>query len=99
MTWLRGRAAVSGAASIACLIGPCRPSEAISQAKHRFKSISADKVGVSTFADNNPDVTHGSFAQPCILGQCDVFLSHSWHDDGMAKWRALQNWRAAFVAE
>merc|ERR1712224_527854 len=29
-------------------------------------------------------------------GECDAFLSHSWHDDPEAKWAALQQWRGAF---
>jgi hypothetical protein len=35
-------------------------------------------------------------SQPCHLSGCDVFISHSWHDDPADKWRALQAWRAAF---
>lgn len=34
---------------------------------------------------------------PCKLGNCDAFLSHSWHDDALAKWEELQNWRALFL--
>jgi len=32
------------------------------------------------------------------LGECDAFISHSWHDDAEAKWAALQEWRSKFVS-
>merc|ERR1712226_1422987 len=35
--------------------------------------------------------------EPCSLGKCDVFLSHSWHDPMADKWLALQQWRTGFV--
>ena len=33
------------------------------------------------------------------LGQCDAFLSHSWHDALEPKWAKLDEWAAAFEAE
>lgn len=33
---------------------------------------------------------------PCCVGQCDAFLSHSWHDDGSQKWAALSGWAEEF---
>ena len=33
------------------------------------------------------------------LGGCDAFISHSWHDDGAAKFNALSAWASAFEAE
>ena len=30
------------------------------------------------------------------LGDCDAFLSHSWHDDGPEKWAALRSWADGF---
>lgn len=30
------------------------------------------------------------------LGQCDVFVSHSWHDAALPKWVALQQWAGQF---
>ena len=31
-------------------------------------------------------------SQPTALGEVDAFVSHSWHDDGAAKLRALRLW-------
>ena len=30
------------------------------------------------------------------LGDCDAFISHSWHDSGEQKWAMLSEWAAAF---
>jgi len=46
--------------------------------------------------NNTPNPDYGALASPCALGACDAFLSHSWHDDGEAKWRALQAWGCEF---
>ncbi len=35
-------------------------------------------------------------ATPVALGDCDAFLSHSWHDDGSQKWAALRSWADDF---
>eukprot|EP00927_Polykrikos_kofoidii_P010966 TRINITY_DN1462_c0_g1_i16.p1 TRINITY_DN1462_c0_g1~~TRINITY_DN1462_c0_g1_i16.p1 ORF type:complete len:265 (+),score=35.23 TRINITY_DN1462_c0_g1_i16:85-795(+) len=32
-----------------------------------------------------------SLSEPCQLGACDFFFSHSWHDDGRQKWEALES--------
>jgi len=97
-TLLKGHADVLGAASIACLIGSGRPHEVVCQARARFKGVRVDKLSLDVLANNAPDPAYNALAEPCALGDCDAFLSHSWHDDGAAKWSALQAWRAAFVA-
>eukprot|EP00930_Biecheleria_cincta_P087381 TRINITY_DN7661_c0_g1_i1.p1 TRINITY_DN7661_c0_g1~~TRINITY_DN7661_c0_g1_i1.p1 ORF type:complete len:217 (+),score=34.11 TRINITY_DN7661_c0_g1_i1:118-768(+) len=33
-----------------------------------------------------------ALSEPCDLGVCDAFLSHSWHDDAELKWEALWTW-------
>jgi hypothetical protein len=45
-----------------------------------------------------PDQAAALFAlsQPCGIGECDGFLSHSWHDDGKLKWASLQEWCEEF---
>ena len=30
-----------------------------------------------------------ALSEQCCVGECDVFLSHSWHDDSRQKWDAL----------
>lgn len=31
-------------------------------------------------------------SHPCGLGECDAFVSHSWHDDPALKWYELRRW-------
>eukprot|EP00927_Polykrikos_kofoidii_P002465 TRINITY_DN1097_c0_g1_i8.p1 TRINITY_DN1097_c0_g1~~TRINITY_DN1097_c0_g1_i8.p1 ORF type:complete len:297 (+),score=36.78 TRINITY_DN1097_c0_g1_i8:39-893(+) len=37
-----------------------------------------------------------SLSESCQLGDCDVFLSHSWHDCSVLKWEALTWWCEEF---
>lgn len=37
--------------------------------------------------------------EPTALGDCDAFLSHSWHDDTVAKWAAMTTWCNNFTRE
>eukprot|EP00927_Polykrikos_kofoidii_P065705 TRINITY_DN6143_c0_g1_i1.p1 TRINITY_DN6143_c0_g1~~TRINITY_DN6143_c0_g1_i1.p1 ORF type:complete len:272 (-),score=29.06 TRINITY_DN6143_c0_g1_i1:161-883(-) len=38
-----------------------------------------------------------SLSEPCHLGDCDAFVSHSWSDNGLQKWEALRSWCDDFV--
>eukprot|EP00439_Symbiodinium_sp_Y106_P086001 s10_g30.t1 len=42
---------------------------------------------------NEPDAEIGMKSRKTRLGEADAFISHSWHDDPVEKWRALQAWR------
>merc|ERR1711908_167318 len=35
-------------------------------------------------------------SEPCRVGECTAFLSHSWHDNPQQKWDVLSNWCADF---
>jgi hypothetical protein len=37
-------------------------------------------------------------SRPALMGEVDAFVSHSWHDDGHAKWDALTAWCEHFQA-
>jgi hypothetical protein len=58
-----------------------------------------DQITLEVMADNAPNPAHSSLSVPCSLGQCDVFLSHSWHDDHQAKWREMESWREVFFSK
>jgi len=94
---LERRATLQGAASIACIIGQCNPSEIVAQAKSRFRAVSVDQITFEVMADNKPNPAYSALSESCSLGGCDAFLSHSWHDDAQAKWVALQRWRQNFL--
>lgn len=44
----------------------------------------------------DPSYKLGKLARRTRLGEADAFISHSWTDDPLAKWSALQGWRKHF---
>eukprot|EP00411_Alexandrium_monilatum_P037445 CAMPEP_0175402582 /NCGR_PEP_ID=MMETSP0095-20121207/37592_1 /TAXON_ID=311494 /ORGANISM="Alexandrium monilatum, Strain CCMP3105" /LENGTH=524 /DNA_ID=CAMNT_0016701355 /DNA_START=1 /DNA_END=1575 /DNA_ORIENTATION=- len=94
---LQGRVAVRAAVTIACLIGGTKPCEAVAQAKARFRAVSVGELAFEDVKESTPDASLRELSAPVELGQCDAFVSHSWHDDPKAKWEALQVWRADFL--
>jgi len=94
---LKFRALCHGAASLACLIGTGEPSAIVAKAKARFQCVRLDKISFELIENNKPNRGPSTIVEPCLLGGCDAFISHSWHDDAHAKWQALQGWRESFV--
>ena len=98
--WLIGgrhSADASSAAIVSALVGGRRPlREALSLAERRFRAIPA-----SALCNGDLDASVGGAqlyarSQPTALGEVDAFVSHSWHDDGAAKLRALRLWAEEF---
>merc|ERR1719223_263866 len=82
------------------------PADILREAESRFRCITWEALAARSdiMIGGGPlDVTGPggsdlySLAQPCTLGCCDAFVSHSWHDDGMQKWEALKSWCDTFV--
>lgn len=96
---LERRALCEGAASLACLMGQCPPEQVVAQARQRFKCVRLEDISLEVLACNSPSLAAGALASPCLLGECDAFISHSWAADPKAKWLALQAWRATFLRE
>eukprot|EP00928_Gymnodinium_smaydae_P088274 TRINITY_DN72387_c0_g1_i1.p1 TRINITY_DN72387_c0_g1~~TRINITY_DN72387_c0_g1_i1.p1 ORF type:complete len:529 (+),score=73.18 TRINITY_DN72387_c0_g1_i1:44-1588(+) len=96
-------ASLAAAAGIAGLIGGFSVEEAIAEAKMRFRAIDLDKLDKDDFITSpiyeSPSQAISHRARSLKLGQCDAFVSHSWHDDSNLKWEALQSWRAKFMQE
>jgi len=97
---IQGKVTTRAAAGIAGLIGGCSVDDAIAQATPRFRSISAERLLIHDF-HNSPATTPVETSlfgrtEHCLLGDCDAFVSHSWHDDVDAKWDAFQHWREGF---
>lgn len=90
------------AACIASLIGGKDASTLIGQAKKRFRCVSWAVLrerreiicseGTLDGADTSSLAWMKELAEPCQLGECDAFLSHSWHDDAQIKWAVLEAW-------
>jgi hypothetical protein len=100
--WLSSRVVQSenrAAATIACLVGQtASPKVALKGAQGTFVALPFGAMKAEHFTSNSDS---GLFERTCAvpLGACDVFLSHSWHDDGVAKWAALRSWASDFAAQ
>ena len=86
------------AATIACLVGQtASPKVALLGAQKSFTALPFAAISARDLTTNSDS---GLFerTRKVALGSCDVFLSHSWHDDGAAKWLALNAWASEFAA-
>eukprot|EP00927_Polykrikos_kofoidii_P049152 TRINITY_DN43271_c0_g1_i1.p1 TRINITY_DN43271_c0_g1~~TRINITY_DN43271_c0_g1_i1.p1 ORF type:complete len:591 (-),score=41.72 TRINITY_DN43271_c0_g1_i1:118-1890(-) len=87
--------------AIASLISGVSPVDAFTTALAKFRCVSWDNL------ERRPDIIVGgaplaaigpggmdmySLSEPCNLGDCDMFLSHSWHDNAELKWEAITCW-------
>ena len=79
------------AASIAALIGGKSAKTALKLGQKLFRALPLDQLTEEDLTDNRDT---GLFARTVTLhlGECDAFFSHSWRDDGTAKYAALTNW-------
>eukprot|EP00931_Biecheleriopsis_adriatica_P020492 TRINITY_DN13679_c0_g2_i9.p1 TRINITY_DN13679_c0_g2~~TRINITY_DN13679_c0_g2_i9.p1 ORF type:complete len:636 (+),score=78.85 TRINITY_DN13679_c0_g2_i9:82-1989(+) len=99
-------ARAGNAAILAALIGRKDPMKLMSEATQRFRCISWDVLAMNptlilgdTKPEQHPQLDGAvaatelyELSHPCQLSECDVFLSHSWHDDKDAKWAELSRW-------
>ena len=99
----KGASREQEAAAVAELVGSRDAGKLLAEAGERFRAISFDVLHEEDFASNKG----GATGQPPLterttslsLGECEVFLSHSWSDDSAAKYAALATWAGAHVAE
>jgi len=77
----------------------------IVQAVTRFRCILWDVlsvmpdiiVGGGTLDGQQASTSLYNLSQPSRVGECDVFFSHSWHDDRHGKWTELCAWAGEFT--
>jgi len=96
------RGATAAAASVAALMSGSSAKAVLQEAAGRFRCIRVDQLtreDLITSPTQQSTPFNLERTVHCRLGQCDAFLSHSWHDNVEAKWQALQSWRATFIAE
>jgi len=91
---------------LAALMNNSSPDEIFREALHHFRRVPWDVLTYDVFANGGLSMNNRRFAQDllqiselCDFGQCDAFLSHSWHDDPEAKWAALCDWSKEFQKE
>ena len=76
--------------------------EVLKRTKANFRAINIEKVNQDQAHEidlNDPRARLSSFSSVEEYGSVCAFVSHSHHDDGKAKWRALLEWSARFKAE
>eukprot|EP00927_Polykrikos_kofoidii_P083774 TRINITY_DN8659_c0_g1_i3.p1 TRINITY_DN8659_c0_g1~~TRINITY_DN8659_c0_g1_i3.p1 ORF type:complete len:606 (+),score=67.48 TRINITY_DN8659_c0_g1_i3:107-1924(+) len=101
-------ASTGSALVVAAAIGSANADEVLANATARFRCVRWEVLAT------RPDVIIGgapldvlgpggddlySLSEPCELGSCDCFFSHSWHDDSILKWAALVSWCEQFAVE
>lgn len=88
---------------LAALFEGLEPEDLVRNAKNRFRCISWDTLCLrrdimerGTLDGQETSADLYSLSVPCAIGECDAFLSHSWHDDPESKWDALCQWCESF---
>ena len=81
------------AAAIAALVGGLPPERALDLATERFRALPLGKLTEEDVLSNSDTGLFGKTSK-CALGDCDAFVSHSWHDPGPPKLGALHTWAA-----
>jgi len=88
------------ALTIASLMDGADPHDCLREAASRFRCIRWDvlaKLPGIIISGGPLDGLESlgndlySLSEPCQLGACDFFFSHSWHDDARQKWEALES--------
>ena len=67
-------------------------------ARRLFRGVTLDLVRKEDMANSSPNPQLMQLTVPATPNQVDAFLSHSWHDDGDAKWVQLERWARDFRA-
>ena len=86
------------AASIAALVGGKDAVAAISTAASRFRVLPIANLDESDLTSST-DTGLNLKTNPAALGECDAFMSHSWADDGVAKFKCLHEWASEAAAK
>eukprot|EP00929_Paragymnodinium_shiwhaense_P017565 TRINITY_DN12699_c0_g1_i1.p1 TRINITY_DN12699_c0_g1~~TRINITY_DN12699_c0_g1_i1.p1 ORF type:complete len:645 (+),score=43.23 TRINITY_DN12699_c0_g1_i1:38-1972(+) len=99
------RAVAGPSVSLAALFEGKDPEELLEIAVERFRCISWETlrrhpyllIGGGPLDGASVGNDFYKLSQPCRLSGCDVFFSHSWHDDPWEKWRSLAEWCTEFT--
>ncbi|KAJ1628880.1 hypothetical protein T492DRAFT_1015218 [Pavlovales sp. CCMP2436] len=86
------------AAGVASLLEGRDVCAVLTMATELFRSITLDKLSLEALLSSEPDANLYALSEPRAFGDVHVFVSHSWSDDPLLKWEALQQWRSEFKA-
>ena len=68
-------------------------------ASRNFRAQPLSVLTREVLLNNQPDPTLHAKTVAAELGAVDAFMSHSWSDDGSAKFDSLHEWAAALCEE
>lgn len=80
------------AASVSSLLGRRSATMALSHAVKNFRAMPLESLTREHLMDNKSDHALEALTVSADLGEVEAFLSHSWHDDGSAKFDRLREW-------
>lgn len=83
------------AASVAALLGKRSAAATLAMATSRFRALPLPSLTREELACNRPDPAMHQKTVAANLGGVDAFMSHSWSDDGDAKFDRLHAWAAS----
>jgi hypothetical protein len=81
----------SAAAGISALLGGVDSNEALKLGLRSFRALPASALTQQHLAASTAAPELHAKTRQVAVGECDFFLSHSWSDEGDAKWQALQS--------
>ena len=83
------------AAGVAALLGGKRGAAAtLAMSTERFCALPLDVLERAELVNNKPDPAMHAKTVPATLGEVHAFVSHSWSDNGDAKFERLHEWAA-----
>ena len=85
-------------AAVGALMGGKTSAAAFTAAAASFRSLSFRQIRPGDLASSADSGLH-ALTRPAKLGEVDAFVSHSWLDDGEAKFEALAAWAESFESE
>eukprot|EP00400_MALV-I_sp_L67-5_P000590 gene590-1009_t len=100
---INAKGEADSAAAVAAMLGGRDASLSLNLAKSRFRSINFADLSEKDFLQNveKEGEKNTLFSKTKIieLGECDAFVSHSWSDCGVARFRELAIWAEDFKKE
>ena len=89
-----GGSQTQAAASVAALLGKRSAAATLAMATERFRAMPLSHLSPAELAKNTPDPAMHRKTVAARFGDVHAFVSHSWSDDGNAKFGELQRWAA-----
>ena len=83
---------------MAALIGGASAAETFTMAQRRFRGLPLSALTEADMASNKPDPTMYTKTVAAELGCVAAFVSHSWSDEGGAKFSMIHDWATEYAA-